>query len=131
MEEHASGRGLRWLSAPAALAYCACAEQLYKIAGGPPGVPAVAAELASYLFLASVALWVVADARRRDWPLPYDYASFVFIFWPLFALVYVISARGRRAFSPIVWSFLLAAAGVIAAYMIAGIAYLIRGDANI
>ena len=101
MVEPASAPSFRWLSAPAALAYCACAEQLHEIVGQPPGLPAIAAEIASLLFVASVALWVVADARRCGWSLPYDYASFVFVFWPLFAIIYVISARGRRALVPV------------------------------
>ena len=45
-----------------------------------------------------MASWVVADARKRQRPLCYDYDSFVFIAWPIVVPVYLFRTRGIRAF---------------------------------
>jgi len=45
-----------------------------------------------------MALWVIADARKRQRRLCYDYESFVFFFWPVVVPIYLFQTRGRRAF---------------------------------
>jgi hypothetical protein len=67
---------------------------------------------------ATIALWVVADAReRRQWKL-YDFGSFVFFFWPVIASMYLFQTRGLRAFSTIGFFFaVLLAAMAFAMFM--------------
>jgi hypothetical protein len=45
-----------------------------------------------------MATWVYADAQKRNWPLCYDYGSFVFFAWPIVATVYLFRTRGAAAF---------------------------------
>ena len=49
-------------------------------------------------FSTIIAWWVMADARKRDHRLCYDYDSFVFFAWPLVVPVYLFRTRGLRAF---------------------------------
>ena len=72
------------------------ASILYRFAGEPGGAAAIAALLASYLFNASIALWVSADAMRRGANVPYDFDSFVFFTWPITAPAYLLRTRGAR-----------------------------------
>lgn len=69
---------------------------LYGFAGEPGGAPAIAALAAGYLFNASIALWVSADAMRRGANVPYDFDSFVFFTWPITAPAYLLRTRGAR-----------------------------------
>src|SRR5258707_1381386 len=87
--------------------YCLVAVVLHQSVGSPPGAPAVAAMLANILFFSSVALWVVADARRRRCPLAYDFGSFVFFAWWSVAPIYLLSTRGWRALIPFAYFVLL------------------------
>jgi hypothetical protein len=81
---------------------------LYGFAGEPSGLPAILDVVAAYLFPASIALWVRTDAARRRCPLPYDLDSFVFIFWPVAAPVYLLRTRGWSGCGPIVLFIALA-----------------------
>jgi hypothetical protein len=59
------------------------------------------------LFPGTVAPWVMADARRRGQPLPYDAGAFIYFAWPVLALLYLFSTRGWRAFGTLGWFLLL------------------------
>ena len=50
------------------------------------------------LFVSSMGLWLLADARQRNRRLPYDFGSFVFFAWVLVVPLYLFSTRGWRAF---------------------------------
>src|SRR5437764_14212226 len=57
------------------------------------------ADLASGFALPLViASWIIADARKRDRQLCYDYDNFVFFAWFVIAPVYLFQTRGLRAF---------------------------------
>ncbi len=73
--------------------------QLYRFIGQPNGMPAISALAAYYLLPAAIALWVVGDAQRRGRSTLYDFGSFVFVFWPVIAPIYLFETRGLRAFS--------------------------------
>ena len=45
-----------------------------------------------------VSSWVIADARKRQRRVCYDYDSFVFFAWPIVVPVYLFRTRGFRAF---------------------------------
>ena len=85
---------------------------LYTFAGQPDGLPSFAEVIAAYLLPASIALWVRGDAHRRRRPLPYDLDSFVFLFWPIAAPVYLLRTRGLSGCGPIILGILLMAAVV-------------------
>ena len=72
------------------------AVMLYGAAGEPSGGPAVAAVVATYLFPASIALWVYRDVARRGSHLAYDFDSLVFFTWPVAAPVYLLRTQGTR-----------------------------------
>ena len=99
------------LSAPAAIFYTTWAEAHYRFSGSHSGAAAVAAIVTTCLLHASIAMWVVTDAQERAYPLPYDFASFVFIFGMIFGALYVFSTRGIRGFVPIVGLIGLTLAG--------------------
>ena len=82
------------------------ASILYGFAGEPGGAPAIAALVASYLFNASIALWVSADATRRGAGMPYDFDSLIFFTWPVTAPVYLLRTRGARGCGLILLFFL-------------------------
>ena len=86
---------------------------LYSVAGQPDGVPLILAEVAAYLFPASIALWVRADMQRRHRAPPYDLDSFVFFFWPVAAPVYLLRTRGWSGCGPIVLGFVIVLAAVL------------------
>jgi hypothetical protein len=105
---------VRWLfSPPAAMFYCLAASGMHESVGSPPGIPALAAILASYLLACIIALWVLTDARQRRRPLPYDFGSFVFFAWWALAPIYLFSTRGWRGFIPFGWFILLYLAAVV------------------
>ena len=87
--------------------FCAIAAfKFHEYVGGPGGVPAVCALIADYLLASTIALWVQSDAQERRRPLPYDFASFVFLVWPIAAPIYLVRTRGWRGLGAI-GSFLL------------------------
>ena len=93
---------LRWfVSQPAAMFYAFAAYDLYLGLGSPSGGPALAALIVSLLFPSSLALWLLADARRRHRSLPYDLGMFVFLSWPVSVPLYLFFTRGWRAFAPL------------------------------
>ncbi|MFL6299790.1 MAG: hypothetical protein ACJ71N_04180 [Terriglobales bacterium] len=82
--------------------FCATAAyELHRFIGEPNGLPAIAALVAYYLTSAAIALWVYADAHHRGRTTAYDFASFVFILWPVLAPIYLVRSRGVRAFGPV------------------------------
>ncbi len=90
----------RWfLSYPAAMFYCLTAYGLHEARDAPTGVQAIVALLAHALFLSSLGMWVLADARKRQLNLPYDFDSLVFFTWWLAAPLYLFYTRGWRAFA--------------------------------
>jgi len=93
--------------------YTLVASGLHQSLGSPRGASAVAAVLASYIFVTSVALWVLADANRRQRALPYDYGSFVFFGWLLVVPLYLWSTRRWRAVIPLLFFALLYALAAI------------------
>ena len=67
---------------------------------GSPGVVHSFVALPAQLFLSgSIALWVLADSRRRGQSLHYDAGSFIYFAWPVLAPIYLFSTRGWRAFA--------------------------------
>lgn len=46
----------------------------------------------------ALAIWVLADARRREIQLPYDYGTYLFFLGLMVAPVYLFRTRGWRAF---------------------------------
>jgi len=81
------------------------------------------AELASgFAFPLVVALWVMADARKRGRRLCYDFDSFIFFAWPVVVTVYLFQTRGIRAFLT-----LLCFAGIwLVALLVAGAVFFLR-----
>ncbi|MDB6067884.1 MAG: hypothetical protein JWR26_4092 [Pedosphaera sp.] len=65
-----------------------------------------------------VASWVLADARKRERRLCYDYDSWVFFAWPVVVPVYLFQTRGPRAFLTLLcFGSLLLIAVVVAVVM--------------
>ncbi len=61
------------------------------------GMPKRAELVSGVALQVIVSLWVLADARRRGRPLPYDFGSFVYFAWPFILPVYLFQTRGARA----------------------------------
>ena len=80
---------------------------MHETLDSPRGVHAFLALLAQLLLPGSIALWILADARRRGQSLHYDAGSFFFFAWPVLAPIYLFSTRGWRAFSVLGWFLLL------------------------
>ena len=97
----------RSLSPPAAMFCSLTAAGLHEALGSPSGASTLAAILASFVFLSSLGLWVLSDARQRHHSLPYDFGSFVFFGWLLVVPVYLFSTRGWRACVPLGFFVLL------------------------
>lgn len=87
----------RSLSQPVAMFCSLTAAGLHETLGSPSGASTIAAILASFVFLSSLSLWVLSDARQQNRSLPYDFGSFVFFGWLLVVPVYLFSTRGWRA----------------------------------
>jgi hypothetical protein len=69
-----------------------------------------------------LATWVSADAQKRNWPLCYDYGSFVFLAWMVVVPVYLFRTRGARAFLT-----LLCFVGIsVSSTMIATVIFIVR-----
>lgn len=93
--------------------YCLTALGLHQTLGFEGGAPAFAAVLADLFLLCSIALWVLADARRRRRQLPYDFGSFVFFAELVFVPIYLFTTRGWRAFATFGWFLLLYIAAAV------------------
>ena len=50
------------------------------------------------VFALLIAMWVAADARRRQRQMGYGFPALVFVLWPIFAPIYLFQTRGIRAF---------------------------------
>jgi hypothetical protein len=99
---------IRWFfSLPASVFYCLTTIAAYKTLHSPAGAFAFLDALAHLLLPGSIALWVLADARRRRLALPYDAGSFVYFAWPVLAPAYLFFTRGWRGFAIIGWFLLL------------------------
>ena len=61
-------------------------------------MPQRAEFFAGLAFALLLAIWVVADARRRQRPMGYGFPALVFLLWPIFAPIYLFQTRGARAF---------------------------------
>jgi len=114
------------LSSPAAIFYCTWADALYRLCGSPSGVPGVVILVAIYLYHASIATWIVTDAQRSGYRLPYDYGGLVFVFAIIFAPLYLFSKSGIYGVIPIITALLLIAAGVLSAEITAAAFQLVR-----
>lgn len=114
------------LSSPAAIFYCTWAGTLSKLCGSPGGAAGVAILVASYLFHASIATWIVTDAQRTGYRLPYDYGGLVFVFGIIFAPLYLFSKSGIHGVIPIITALLLIAAGILSAEITAAAFQLVR-----
>jgi hypothetical protein len=66
--------------------------------GFGPELPKRSDLISSFLLPFLLAWWVVADARKRERKLCYDFDSFVFFLWPVIVPVYLFQSRGLRAF---------------------------------
>src|SRR4051794_19697470 len=88
-------------SPPAAIFYTSWAQAHYGFSGTHSRVAAVLAAFAALLLYASIATWVISDARQRSYELPYDFGSLVFLYLWVFGLLYVFSTRAARGFIPI------------------------------
>jgi hypothetical protein len=113
---------IRWFfSLPASVFYCLAAIAAYKTLDSPGGAFASLNALAELLLPGSIALWVLADARRRGRELPYDAGSFIYFAWPVFAPAYLFSTRGWRGFGVIGWFLLLYLGATLLGAMIGSI----------
>jgi hypothetical protein len=63
----------------------------------PEGVSTGAETAWSVALSLVIALWVLADARKRGQRLCYDYDSFVYFAWPVVVPAYLFQTRGWRA----------------------------------
>src|SRR5688572_346787 len=93
-------------SLPAAIFYCLASLSIHEALYSPNGVPAALALLANVFLSSTVALWILADARRRGSSLPFDSGTFFFLAWPIAGPVYLFCTRGWRAF-PVLGRFIL------------------------
>jgi hypothetical protein len=71
----------------------------------------------SLVFALMIAVWVVADAKRRQRTLSYGFPALAFLIWPVFGPLYLFQTRGIRAFLSLftftICYFISAAAGVL------------------
>ena len=87
--------------------YCLTTLAMHESLGSPGGIHGFPALLAQFLLPGSIALWVLADARRHGHPLHYDVGSFIYFAGQVLAPIYLFSTRGWRAFATIGWFLLL------------------------
>jgi len=107
---------MRYLfSLPAAMFYTFTAAGLHGSLGSPRGPSAIVAAVASYLFLTSIGLWVLSDAKSQRKVLPYDFDSFVFFGFFVVVPLYLWSTRRWRAVVPLGIFFLLCVAAIFVA----------------
>lgn len=107
-----------FFSLPAAMFYCLAASNVDEICETHHGKSGLLAWLAAVLLPSSIALWVVADARKRRLSVPYDFGTFVLMTWPVAALIYLFYTRGWRAFAPLGWFLLLYLAAALFAVIV-------------
>jgi hypothetical protein len=108
-------KAVRWLfSLPASMFYCLAASALFEGLASPSGMARFAALLAEFFLPSSIALWVLADARRRHRAVHYDFGTFVCFAWPVLVPIYLFSTRGWRAFTTLGWFLLLYVAAAVA-----------------
>jgi hypothetical protein len=113
---------IRWFfSLPASVIYCLATIAAYQGLGSPGGAFASLDALARLLYPGSIALWVLADARRRGRALPYDVGSFFYFAWPVLVPAYLFFTRGWRGFGVIGWFLLLCLGAKLLGAMIASI----------
>ncbi len=62
------------------------------------GLPPDARSVAGVALSVAIATWALADARKRNRTICYDYDTFVYIAWPVMLPVYLFQTRGWRAF---------------------------------
>ena len=106
---------VRWFfSLPASMFYCLTASALHETLASPSGMAGLAALLATYFLSSSIALWALADSRRRHLLVHYDFGSFAFFAWPVVVPIYLFSTRGWRAFAPLGCFILLYVAAAVA-----------------
>ena len=79
--------------------YCIAAMTLHETLDLPAIIHSWLALLAQLLLPASIALWTLADARRRGQSLHFDSGSFIYFAWPVLVPLYLFSTRGWRAFA--------------------------------
>src|SRR4051812_41268348 len=80
------------------------------------GSPAPVANYLMRLLLgAAVTRWVVGEAGRAGHQVSYDFPTFCFFSWPVFAPVFVFRTRGLRAFAVLGWFALIFVASVFLA----------------
>jgi hypothetical protein len=104
----------RWfLSLPAVMFCCVAASGMYANFAWRDGIAGLAAMIARVLLSSSIALWILADARKRGRPMPYDAGSFLYFAWPVLAPVYLFKTRGWGAFAVLGWFGLLYFTAVI------------------
>jgi hypothetical protein len=78
--------------------YCICLGVLTGRETDAAPIPRRAELLSGFAFALLVAMWVNADARRRQRAMSYGYPALVFVLWPIFAPIYLFQTRGVRAF---------------------------------
>lgn len=98
----------KWLEgmvAPTLLLWLYALARGIASATGPPGAEMPPrAEIASTIAEGFImAFWVLADARKRQRNLPYDYGSLVFFAWPIAVPIYLFQTRGARALITLLW----------------------------
>src|ERR1043165_2071545 len=104
----------RWfLSLPAVMFCCMAASYMYENLASRNGLPAIAELVVQVLLSSSISLWILADARQRGRPMPYDAGTFLYFAWPVLAPVYLFKTRGWRAFVVLGWFVLLLVAALI------------------
>jgi len=107
-------KAVRWLfSLPASMFYCVAAAALFEDLAAPSGMARLADLLAAFFLPSSIALWVLADARRRHRVVHYDFGSIVLFAWPVLVPIYLFSTRGWRAFAPLGCFLLLYVAAAV------------------
>jgi len=100
---------IKLVSLPAAIFYSATA----MVIAGRKGAGAWEF-LSALVCYAAIALWLVADARRRGRRVAYDFDSVMFFFWPVGGPIYLFGVHGWRAVLPLAaFAALLGAACVI------------------
>ena len=91
----------------ACIFYCVVIDAMHATLGSPSVAQDLLALLAGLFLPSSLGQWVLADARKRGRALPYDYGTFVFYAFFLFAPLYLFETRGWRAIVPLAWFFLI------------------------
>jgi hypothetical protein len=89
------------------------ASGMYQNLASRNGLPAIGELVSRVLLSSSISLWILADARQRGRPMPYDAGTFFYFAWPVLAPVYLFKTRGWRAFAVLSWFALLFGAAQI------------------